>query len=196
MWLERLEARALPGITEWLKHPHRDSYWKHGSVCEDWNKIQTPALLIGGWNDAYSNAIPRMMKNLRVPRKAIIGPWAHKYPHFAVPGPRIGGLQEMLRWWDFYLKNINTGVTQDPDYRVYMMDSYKPGSFPDEISGRWISEAYWGHGTVDTRNWNLTANGIAAKPGKEKDLTISSKQTCGFDGGEYCIIWLGPGIPR
>ncbi len=46
----------------------------------------------------------------------------------------------MLRWWDFYLKNINTGVTQDPDFRVYMMDSYKPGSFPDEISGRWVQE--------------------------------------------------------
>jgi predicted acyl esterase len=194
MWLDRLEHEPFL-LIDWLKHPHRDAYWKHGSVCEDWNKIQTPTLLIGGWNDAYSNAIPRMMRNLRVPRKAIIGPWAHKYPHFAVPGPRIGGLQEMLRWWDFYLKNINTGVTLDPDYRVYLMDSYKPGTFPEEISGRWIAESFWGHGTVDNRTWNLSASGIAAAPGKEKDLKISSRQTCGLDGGEYCIIWLGPEFP-
>ena len=73
MWLNRLENEPFL-LQDWLKHPHRDSYWKHGSVCEDYLKIQVPVLAVGGWNDAYSNAIPRMMKNLRVPRKAIIGP--------------------------------------------------------------------------------------------------------------------------
>lgn len=194
MWMDRLKHEPFL-LIDWLKHPHRDAYWKHGSICEDWNKVQTPTLLIGGWNDAYSNAIPRMMKNMRVPRKAIIGPWAHKYPHFAVPGPRIGGLQEMLRWWDFYLKDINTGVTQDPDYRVYLMDAYKPGSFPDTISGRWIAESYWGHGNIEHRSWHLSDKGIAATAGQEKSLKINSKQTTGFDGGEYCIIWLGPEFP-
>ncbi len=194
MWLHRLENEPFL-LATWLKHPHRDSYWKHGSICEDWSRIQTPTLLIGGWNDAYTNAIPRMMKNLRVPRKAIIGPWAHKYPHFAVPGPRIGALQEMLRWWDFYLKDVNTGVTQDPDYRVYLMDAYKPGKFPEHIDGRWIAESYWGHGTVDQRTWHLSAKGISGEAGPEKALKIRSRQTTGFDGGEYCIIWLGPEFP-
>ena len=31
--------------------------------------------------------------------------------------------------------------------------------------------------------------------GPEKALTISSRQTIGGDGGEYCIIWLGPEFP-
>ena len=70
--------------------------------------IEAAVLRVGGWNDAYTNAVPRLMKGLRCPRKAIIGPWAHKYPHFAVPEPRIGFLQEMLRWWDQWLKGINT----------------------------------------------------------------------------------------
>jgi uncharacterized protein len=194
MWLDRLKHEPFL-LIDWLKHPHRDAYWKHGSICEDWTRIQAPTLLIGGWNDAYSNAIPRMMKNLRVPRKAIIGPWAHKYPHFAVPGPRIGALQEMLRWWDMYLKDINTGVTQDPDYRVYIMDAYRPGQFPEEISGRWVGESYWGHGTIDNRTWHLSANGISSTAGAEKPLSVSSRQSTGFDGGEYCIIWLGPEFP-
>ena len=30
---------------------------------------------------------------------------------------------------------------------------------------------------------------------REKAFTISSKQTTGGDGGEYCIIWLGPEFP-
>jgi uncharacterized protein len=194
MWLNRLENEPFL-LMDWLKHPHRDSYWKHGSVCEDYLKIQVPVLAVGGWNDAYSNAIPRMMKNLRVPRKAIIGPWAHKYPHFAVPNPNIGFLQEMLRWWDCHIKGINTGVTNDPDYRVYLMDAYKPGSFPTEIKGRWIAESYWGFGNVETKTWPLSTKGIAAVAGNEEGLSFTSTQNTGFDGGEYCIIWLGEEFP-
>ena len=194
MWMQRLENEPFL-LIDWLKHPHRDAYWKHGSICEDWSKITIPVLAVGGWNDAYSNAIPRLMKNLRVPRKAIIGPWAHKYPHFGVPGPQIGFLQEMLRWWDQHIKNINTGVTSDPDYRVFLMDAYKPDTFPDEIKGRWIAENYWGYGNVESKTWYLTSKGIAREAAKEESLTFTSPQNTGFDGGEYCIMWLGPEFP-
>jgi len=191
MWMERLKNEPFL-LIPWLKHPHRDAYWKHGSVAENWSAIETPALMVGGWNDAYSNAIPRLMKGLRTTRKAIIGPWAHKYPHFAVPGPRIGFLQEALRWWDQWLKDETTGVRSDPDYRYYVMAPYKPGTFPEHIDGRWVSDSFWGFGNMETKKWALNANGIGPTPGEEKALTISSKQTTGADGGEYCIIWLGP----
>ncbi len=58
-------------------------------------------------------------RNLKAPAKGIIGPWIHKYPHFAVPKPAIGFLQEALRWWDRWLKDIDTGVENDPAMRVY-----------------------------------------------------------------------------
>ncbi len=194
MWLERLKNEPFL-LIDWLKHPHRDGYWKHGSVCEDWARINIPVLAVGGWNDAYSNAIPRMMKQLRTPRKAIIGPWAHKYPHFAVPHPQIGFLQEMLRWWDQHLKDQVTGIMAESDYRVYIMDAYKPGSFPERIDGRWVNEHYWGMGNMSLKTWYLTSKGIAGTKGEEKSYSICSKQTTGFDGGEYCIIWLGPEFP-
>ena len=194
MWLKRLENEPFL-LIPWLKHPHRDEYWKHGSVCEDWAAIECPTLLVGGWNDAYSNAIPRMMKSLRTQRKAIVGPWAHKYPHFAVPGPRIGILQEMLRWWDQWLKGEPTSVTSDPDYRYYIMEPCKPGSFPERIDGRWVSDAFWGFGNMDTKTWHLNAGGIGGAGAGETALTVCSKQTTGGDGGEYCIIWLGEEFP-
>jgi hypothetical protein len=194
MWMERLENEPFL-IIPWLKHPHRDDYWKHGSVCENFGSIETPALIVGGWNDAYSNAIPRLMRGLRVARKAIIGPWAHKYPHFAVPQPRIGFLQEMLRWWDQWLKGENRDVIRDPDYRVFVIDSYKPGTVVEKLEGRWIAQSFWGFGNIDTCSFYLTAEGISGKEAPEQALTISSPQTVGVDGGEYCIIWLGPEFP-
>ena len=93
LWLERLNAQ--PHLSPlWLRHQSRDAYWKHGSVCEDYSKIKAAVLAIGGWGDAYKNAVPALVEN--VGAKGIIGPWMHKYPHFAVPGPQIGFLQEAL----------------------------------------------------------------------------------------------------
>ncbi|MFO1122045.1 MAG: CocE/NonD family hydrolase [Hyphomicrobiales bacterium] len=194
MWMERLKNEPFL-VIPWLSHPHRDDYWKHGSVCEDFGAVEAPALIVGGWNDAYSNAVPRLMKGLRTTRKAIIGPWVHKYPHFAVPEPRIGFLQEMLRWWDQWLKGEATGVARDPDFRYYVMEPWKPGTFPERINGRWLSDSFWGFGNVDTKKWFLNASGIGPTAGPETPLTICSKQTAGADGGEYCIIWLGPEFP-
>src|SRR6185312_9442929 len=61
MWLNRLENQPFLMIP-WMQHPHRDDYWKHGSVCEDFGQIEAPVLAVGGWNDAYSNAVPRLMR--------------------------------------------------------------------------------------------------------------------------------------
>jgi predicted acyl esterase len=194
MWMERLENQPFL-VIPWLEHPHRDDYWEHGSVCEDFSAIEAPTLVVGGWNDAYSNAVPRLMKGLRTTRKAIIGPWAHKYPHFAVPEPRIGFLQEALRWWDQWLKGQNTGVSRDPDFRYYVMEPWQPGTFPERINGRWLGDSFWGFGHVDTKKWWLNAGGIGPTAGRETPLTIASAQTTGADGGEYCIIWLGPEFP-
>ena len=102
--------------------------------AEDFGAIEAAVLCVGGWNDAYSNAMPRLMKGLRSPCKAIIGPWAHKYPHFAVPEPRIGFLQEALRWWDFWLKGEPTGVMRDPPFRIYVMDASKPRRLQERMA--------------------------------------------------------------
>jgi hypothetical protein len=73
MWLERLQN--IPLFQEnWLHHQRRDAYWKHGSVCEDYAAIECPVYAVGGWTDGYKNAIPRLLKGLKVPRKGLIGP--------------------------------------------------------------------------------------------------------------------------
>lgn len=76
MWRDRLENAVLfPEL--WLQHPVRDEYWKHGSVCEDYGAIQCAVYAIGGWADAYRNAVPRLLEGLHAPRKGLIGPWCH-----------------------------------------------------------------------------------------------------------------------
>ncbi|MDG2480563.1 MAG: CocE/NonD family hydrolase, partial [Alphaproteobacteria bacterium] len=99
-WMERLENIACPP-EEWMRHQTRDRFWKHASVCEDYSRIACPVFAVGGWLDGYTDAIPRLLKNLKVPRRGLIGPHAHQWGQSQrAPGPAIGFLQEMLRWWD------------------------------------------------------------------------------------------------
>ncbi len=134
MWLERLENMPL-FLERWLRHQRRDAYWRHGSVCEDFSAIRCPVFAVGGWTDGYTNAVPRLLEHLDVPRKGLIGPWAHAYPHFAKPGPQIGFLQEMLRWWDHWLKGKPTGVMDEPMLRAWMTDEPSAGVASRDVAG-------------------------------------------------------------
>ncbi len=192
MWLHRLENEPfLPSV--WLRHQRRDAYWEHGSVCEDFSALKAKVLAVGGWGDAYKNAVPALVENLPG-AKGIAGPWVHKYPHFAVPEPRIGFLQEALRWWDRWLKGIDTGVENDPDYRAYLMDGARPATWYAHRPGRWIAEAEGATAHLPIQTHHLSATGLSRSP-DSISTQICSPQDCGADAGEYCAIWLGPELP-
>ena len=193
MWLERLNAQPFLSAT-WLRHQQCDAYWQHGSVCEDYSAITAATLAVGGWGDSYKNAVPQLVENLTSPVKGIVGPWVHKYPHFAVPEPRIGFLQEALRWWDKWLKGIETGVENDPAYSVYLMDGVRPKTWYNSRSGRWINEYDWPKGPVLKSMYLGQGNTLNPDPTRINDI-LSSPQTCGMSSGEYCAIWLGPEMP-
>jgi len=190
-WLERLET--LPFFPElWLGHQRYDDYWKHGSVCEDFAAIECPVLAIGGWTDAYTNAVPRLLHGLKVPRLGIIGPWGHLYPHDGVPGPAIGYLQEAVRWWDHWLKGIDTGIMQEPMLRAYVEDPVPPEGTRTFTPGRWVGERSYPSPDIKPRRLHLRADGsLGEQPGGSAVLSIRSPQSHGKAAGE----WMSVGCP-
>ena len=189
-WLERL-ADAPLFFEIWLQHQRRDSYWKRGSVCEDYSAIQCPVYAVGGWTDAYKNTIPRLLAGLTVPRKGLLGPWAHAYPHFALPGPQVGFLQEMLRWWDYWLKGIDTGVMDEPMLRAWMMESVKPASHHETLPGRWIAESSWPSPGITPRRLFLTDEGLRDETASLTARAVCSPQTVGKCGGNWVPFGRG-----
>jgi putative CocE/NonD family hydrolase len=189
MWLARLEALPL-FLERWLEHQHRDAYWQHGSVCEDYGAITCAVYAVGGWTDGYTNAIPRLLANLASPRKGLIGPWAHAYPHFAKPGPQIGFLQEMLRWWDQWLKGRDTGGAAEPMLRAWMTDSHLPAEHHETLAGRWVSEPAWPP-LRPTRRLLLTDTGLLEKAAPLTARAVCSPLTLGKHAGEWCPFGRG-----
>ena len=198
MWLDRLEGSGL-WLEKWLNHQTRDAYWKHGSICEDYSDIKVPVYAVSGWADGYSNAVFRMMQNLNVPRKGLVGPWSHKYPHVGVPGPAIGFLQDALRWWDKWLKNIDTGVENDPLLTVWMQDSAKPATAYTHRPGRWVTENAWLSSRIYSKKYNLTDRHLIATDQEgcyeEETLTLQSPLSVGLYGGKWCTYSAVPDMP-
>jgi putative CocE/NonD family hydrolase len=198
MWFQRLRGSGL-WLEQWLQHQRRDGYWQHGSVCEDFAAIQCPVMAISGWADGYSNAVFRLLEHLTVPRQGLIGPWSHKYPHLGVPGPAIGFLQEALRWWDHWLKGIDTGVEQDPMLRVWMQDSVPPTTRYHLRPGRWVAEASWPSADIEQREFVLAPARQLLPAGTavaEESRNLQSPLGLGLFAGKWCSYAASPDLPH
>ena len=192
MWRHRLENLELyPGL--WLEHQHRDAFWRHGSVIENYHAIKTPVLAVSGWADGYTAAVFRLVENLKAPCKGIVGPWGHKYPHQGMPGPAIGFLQECKRWWDRWLKDIPNGAEDLPDLRLYLQDPAKPQAHFDERAGRWLGIQKWPGRDVKTECFRIVGDNLVKSRVRERGSkrSISSPQTTGTAAGEWSAYALG-----
>jgi putative CocE/NonD family hydrolase len=184
-WLERLGAIDF-NLAHWLEHPHRDAFWKHASVSEDYSRIACPVYAIGGWVDGCKNVVFRLISRLTVPRKGLVGPWTHVYPHRAVPGPAIDYLDEALRWWDYWLKGVQTGIMDEPMIRVWMQERSAAPRVAS-IPGRWVAEDAWPSPRVAQTRYILRNRGeMSESPAPEAALTLSPVQTVGSAGGNWC----------
>ncbi|WP_237480641.1 CocE/NonD family hydrolase [Lichenibacterium dinghuense] len=184
-WIERLDAMPFwPAL--WLAHQTRDGYWRHGSVCEDWGAIRCPVLAVGGWTDAYTDAVPRLLANLDVPRLGIVGPWAHVYPQDGSPGPAIDFLGECTRWWDHWLKGRDTGAMAEPRLRAFVEDWQEPSATRRLSEGRFVGVET----EAEQLRFGLAPGRLTAGAGEPARLAVKSPPWTGTGGGE----WMGTGV--
>ncbi|WP_137933361.1 CocE/NonD family hydrolase [Mesorhizobium comanense] len=185
MWLDRLAAtNSLSEI--WLAHQRRDDYWRQGSVCEDFFAIECAVMAVCGWEDSYSNFVPRLLEHLPGPKLGIVGPWSHAYPCRGAPGPLIGYLQEALRWWRHWLAGKDTGIMKEPLYRVWITGEERPQPFylPDHAGG-WAAEDQWPSPRIERRTLHLNAAGLGSRPAPGVTLSVCSPATAGRDCGRW-----------
>ena len=189
-WLERLDAMPFwPAL--WLAHQTRDSYWRHGSVGEDYSAIEVPVLAVGGWGDAYTDAVPRLLSRLDVPRLGIVGPWAHIYPQDGSPGPAIDFLGECVRWWDVWLNGADgAGITAEPMLRAFVEDWQEPAATLRHAQGRFVGEERWPSPDIAEDRYWLAPGRLVDGPVAPASLPFRSVPWTGTGGGE----WMGTGV--
>lgn len=204
MWHERLDS-ARPWVLEWLRHQERDDYWRHASLSEDYGALRCPVLASSGWADGYSNAVTRLLSRVDVPRKGLIGPWSHKLPHLGEPGPAIGYLQEVVRWWDHWLKGVENGVMEGPMIQAWMQESVPPSTSYQERPGRWVGEPSWPSPHIDEVVHPLRDHRIVCGAGEQPEAgggqaaervhTVQSPLSVGQFAGKWASYNAPPDLP-
>lgn len=142
MWLDRLEGEPFM-LEEWLAHQRRDAFWKHGSIGEDFAGFPIPALVISGWADGYRTTPFKAVEGMPDKAKALVGPWIHKYPHFAWPKPRGDFHGEAIRWWNRWLRDEANGAESAPQMRAYILDGPRPAQWRNRDPGFWVAKQEW-----------------------------------------------------
>jgi predicted acyl esterase len=181
-----------PWMFRWVREQRDGPYWRRGSLRPHYGAIAIPALLIGGWFDGYRDSVPRMVQHLTGPVKGMVGPWNHSFPHAAVPGPSIEWRAEAVRWWDRWLKGVDTGIDREPPFAVYVRDRHAPDPALNEIPGRWRWLDGWPCSDLFESTMCLRADGIlGGDPGPSAEHRLTSPPSSGVEAG----FWWGEVTP-
>ena len=197
-WLERLNVK--PMLFNWIEHQTRDSFWKHGSVCEDYNKVDIPVLAFGGWRDGYTTPVFRLVENLRENISSVVGPWVHEFPEVASPGPKVGFQQLALHWFQKYLYPESK---EFQDFKMPRLTAYmqEPSTIKDSYparDGRWVSKNQ--KDVKRYRTFALTAQqGLCEEPEEDlvNEIGVSFKGTLshGMHRGNWCPFGMPGDFP-
>ena len=190
MWMKRLENEPF-FMEEWLHHQRRDDFWKHGSICEDFSAVEVPALVIAGWADGYRNTPLQAVEGLGSRAKALIGPWVHKYPHFAWPKPRADFHGEAIAWWNRWLRGEQNGIEKLPQVRAYILDGPKPAPRRDFDPGFWMAKETWQEPDMQcfyVEQFGTLMEGMPIPHAPEHPVYLKSPLDTGTASGEWFTL--------
>ena len=136
-------------LDEWFEHPNYDEYWQAEDCSRHFEKMNVPCFTIGSWYDFMNQGSIASFQgrqheggpNSRRNQQLIIGPWAHGRLN---KGSKVGQLtypteatwpevEHMVRWFDFWLKGIPTGVDKEPTVRYFVMGAVGEEDAPGNI---------------------------------------------------------------
>jgi len=195
LWKERLDAMTY-WPAQWLEHQTRDAMWDRGSISVNYEDVQVPVYFFGGWADLFRDTPFRIAEHLKGSVKVLMGPWAHLYPHDGIPGPRVDFVAEIIRWWDHWLKDADTGIVDEPPLRFWLPDSVPPKGYYDERPGRWVEEPCWPSPNVADQALWLNATGLSGDADTiGAPLSICSPANYGAASGDMCSFAIAGDMP-
>lgn len=185
MWQERLE-NSVPWGIGFIEHLTDGPYWRQRSVRPDYDRVKCAVFVIGGWADWYYHPLLRAFSALSVPKRALIGPWSHMWPEDAIPGPRIDGVHECLRFFDHWLKGIDTGLLDEPPVTLFIREYREPSVVYTEDVGSFRYEDNWPPARAQAMRLHLGDGDLVSEaPCEEQSDSLKYDPTVGVAAGKH-----------
>jgi putative CocE/NonD family hydrolase len=138
-WAELLKDVA-PYLRDYLTHPEDGPYWWAINVERQHRNINIPMYHLSSWYDIFMRdafvhfcglRARAMTPEARGGQKLLIGPWAHLFPYTSPTSSGTGDIdfgpnalielhEIQLRWFDYWLKGIDTGIAEEPPIRLFV----------------------------------------------------------------------------
>jgi hypothetical protein len=131
-----------------------------------------------------------MLEHAAAPVKAMIGPWDHYFPHNAWPKPQVEWRREAVRWYDHWLKGIDTGIMAEPRFAVYVRNYHPPDPALDRVPGYWRWEDGWPVERSRSVNWYLQHDQrLSVEPAQAAQHRMTYRPSMGLEGGGPTMWW-------
>ncbi len=150
-WADLLEPVAKY-LGDYLRHPGDGAPWWAINIERRHGEIAVPMYHVTSWYDIFLHGgianfqgLRRfaMTAPVRAAQKLLIGPWAHLFPYTSPTSTGTGEIdfgsaalvdlhETQLRWFDHWLKGIDTGILEEPPIRIFVMGD-----------NRWRDEREW-----------------------------------------------------
>ncbi len=163
---EEVIGRPIQFYRDWFAHQCYDDYWRAINTEEKLHEIDVPIYQQAAWYDPYTASEFRMFNGMkergysqraRDNQKIYCIPWTHHIPESSKLGDLDFGPQgyvdlkiEDLRWFDYWLKGVDTGVMSEPPIKIFVMGA-----------NTWRFEHEWPLARTDWQRWYLNSNGHA-----------------------------------
>ena len=139
-WGELLKETA-PYMADHIAHADDGEYWYRANVNRFAESVTVPMLHVTSWYDTFAEGGPAAYQSIktksqfevaRTGQRLIIGPWGHLLP-YTVPTSRGAGdidfgpnalidlNQTLLRWFDYWLKDVANGIMDEPPVSVFTL---------------------------------------------------------------------------
>ncbi len=171
-------GQPLPYWREMFQHARLDDWWEPQRYQNKFDRVRVPVLHISGWYDDEQIGTPLNFagmvahgatEEVRRSQKLLMGPWPHGVlaqptklgeVNFG-PSARIDLPGHLLRWYDHWLKGIDTGLMNEPPVRIFVMGA---NQWRDEhewplsrakrvkyfLHGRGRANSFYGDGSLST----------------------------------------------
>ncbi len=184
IWQEHLD-QYKPYLIGPLDHLTYDDYWKGHDI--ELEKIEIPIYIFEGWRDfALVDGI-RQYTSAKGPKKILVGPWIHFNLDLISIEP-FDYLHEMCRWFDYWLKGMDNGITKEPPIALCVQGS-----------NEWRFENDWPLSSEKKKTWSLGKNKIllaGVKATADFALEYPINPAVGTQAGLMTVMPLGIDFPH
>ena len=186
-WGELLKETA-PYMADHIAHADDGEYWYRANVNRFAETISTPMLHVTSWYDTFAEGGPAAYQSItrksqfevaRAGQRLIIGPWGHLLPYTTPTSRGAGDIDfgpnalidlsaTLLRWFDYWLKDVDNGIMDEPPVSIFTLGENRWQQLSDWPPPNIRQVRYFLHsdGGANTLNGNGSLSTVP--PGQEQ----------------------------